>query len=165
MLNSCCKILQTPLPGNAERELSSAVSCPREEALGGDPQSPALGWEWGCRGSVCSRPPPHHAPLPHFRPSPTAQCHLLFGCLLGGGWRWHGLEWGVERHPSVSSRGHSSTFPTVLSGAEMTSPDLESLPSETGKSGANQSNGMHRRPGNVWPWATDPGLLLEFSEK
>ena len=60
MLNSRCEMLQTPLPGNAERELSSAASCPREGALGWRAPKPSLGV--GCRGPrALALPPPHEA--------------------------------------------------------------------------------------------------------
>lgn len=64
MLNSCCKILQTLLPGNVEKELSRAISLPERSPVRVDPQIPA--WVGGKveEGEVRSFPLPPGVPLP-----------------------------------------------------------------------------------------------------
>lgn len=103
MLNSCCKILQIPLPGNAESELSSAVSCPREGALGRRPTKPSLGVRVGVQGGRCALAlPPPRAPPPLLPLPPSYNVISSFGCHWG--WGGGGTGWNEElsdTHPST----------------------------------------------------------------
>ena len=149
MLNSCCKSYKPRSLGAWGRNFRVLPPVPEGGRREGTPTS-QLGGGGGGRVGVpapCAAPRPL-PPLPHPTASSTTHRRLLLWLPLGVGCRF---EWGAEKHTSVSSKGPAcppSLVTPVLSGAETTSPELENLPWETGKSGGKTTaTEKQKRPG------------------